>query len=448
MRKEIKFAAIVFCIALFVRLGLLFTVFDDLQHGSAATYGSAALGISNGAGNTVNQTEIQALRRLPSNIEGNFMSRFHGEPRIPQTEFLPGPAVLLAGLWNLLPIYNFAPYLVIQATLDALLTALVGFFLLQKNLILAVSTAAVMVVNIPVIRRVLMMGYDFWPQFAVLVLFVGVLALDRYRYRSWLFLMLGLLSSIPIWCRDITTPLAFFVAALLIYILRTKERMGWAKIAGKTLLFLAPVALSIALLAQYRYEMTGNYRPTRSTFWHSFMAGVGQFSNPYGIVHNDRSVWEFAQKRDPLLQGESLAGMYLKPDSPYESLLKEVAYEFVVEHTALFLRNAFYRAAIIISPPLYRDGDFLPRNVSPLLFPVGFLLLPMWLLGMIHLKRNLPIVFLLSATINIYFIVAFSWFYVVGRVVLPIFFINAMVWISGILFLEQWIRENRRKAMV
>jgi hypothetical protein len=445
MSKEVKLAALLFCFALAVRVGLFFTVFHDLQHGSAATYGSAALGIYNGVGNTVNHSEIQALRQLQTNLHGELLTMFHREPRMPQTEFLPGPAVLLASLWHVIPIYNFAPYLIIQSVADAILIALVGFLLARKNFTLAVFTAGIMVINLPVIRRTLMMGYDFWPQFAVLVLFVGVLALERWGYKAWQFLLIGLLSSVPIWCRDITTPLPFFIAALLVYILRTRERMGWVKAAGKTMLFLGPIILSIALLAQYRYETTGNYRPTRSTFWHSFMAGVGQFSNPYGIVHNDRSVWEFAKKVDPALEGESLARMYQMPNSPYEILLKEFASDFVVEHTALFVRNALYRAAIIISPPLYRDGDFLPRSFSRLFFPLGFMLLPLWFIGIVYLRRNFPLIFLLSVVINLYFIAAFSWFYVVGRVVLPLLFINAMVWISGILFLDRWFRDRYRK---
>jgi hypothetical protein len=447
MSKEVKFAALVFCLALAVRLGLFFTVFHDLQHGSAAIYGSAAVGIYNGAGNTINESEVLTLRKLQSNLHGNFLATFHEEPRIPQTEFLPGPAVLLASLWKIIPIYNFAPYLIIQSAMEAILISLVGLMLARKNFVLATSTVGVMILNLPVIRRTLMMGYDFWPQFTVLVLFAGVLALDRWRYKSWQFLLMGLLSSVAIWCRDITTPLPFFVAALLVYVLRTRERMGWGKTVGKTVLFLGPVILSIALLAQYRYETTGSYRPTRSTFWHSFMAGVGQFPNPYGIVHNDRSVWEFAKKVDPILEGESLARMYQMPNSPYEILLEKIAFEFITEHTALFVRNALYRAAIIISPPLYRDGDFLPRNISHLLFPLGFLLLPLWVLGMIYLRRSLPLVFLLSLVINIYFIAAFSWFYVVGRVVLPVMFINAMIWISGIVFLNKWLKEKYSRSI-
>ena len=110
------------------------------------------------------------------------------------------------------------------------------------------------------------------------------------------------------------------------------------------------------MLALFRYEMTDNFRPTRSTFWHSFMAGV-VVSNPYGLVNDDQSVWQFAQRIDPSLSGYRLSEMYLLPDSPYQQRLKGVAKEFVTQHPGLFLRNFAYRAAIILLPTLYRDGD-------------------------------------------------------------------------------------------
>ncbi len=107
------------------------------------------------------------------------------------------------------------------------------------------------------------------------------------------------------------------------------------------------------------------------------------------------------------------------PDSPYEQRLKGVAKEFVTQHPGLFLRNFAYRAAIILLPTLYRDGDFAPKGMLAILYPVGFLLLPLWLLGMRYLRRNLPLVFTLAMTFYLYFILVFGWFYVVGRVILP-----------------------------
>jgi hypothetical protein len=278
-----------------------------------------------------------------------------------------------------------------------------------------------------------------------LVVFLGVLALQSNRYRLWLFPLVGLLASIPVWFRDLTTPLPVVVAAFLLYTLRKQARLSWGASFGRVTLFLAPVFLSILLLAMFRYETTGSFRPTRSTLWHSFMAGVGQFSNPYGLTHNDQSVWEFGKKIDPTLHSHTLSEMYLLPDSSYEKTLKGVAKEFVLDHPVLFLRNFAYRIAIMISPAFYADGDFLPRSVAVRLLPLGFVLLPLWCIGMIYLRKTIPFVFGLTLAIYIYFFASFGWFYVVGRVIFPFMFISVMVWIAGVLATIEWTRAKRRK---
>ena len=211
-------------------------MYDGLQHGWAAPYGSAALALNDGMGATVNAAEINSIVQLKSNLRGDLRDLYEGAPRKPLTEFLPGPAFLLAGLWQAVPIYNFVPLLIAQAVIDSLLIAAFAFLLAHKNRVLAVLTALVMGVNLPVIKRTLMMGYDFWPQFSVLVLFVGVLALARWKYRPWMFLAIGLLVSVPIWCRDLTTPLPFLVGLVLIYVLRAKEGFSWPASLGRSTL--------------------------------------------------------------------------------------------------------------------------------------------------------------------------------------------------------------------
>lgn len=438
--SNIRLAALVFTIALAARLALLFTVFDNLQHGSAPNYGSAALALHQGFGLTINRVEVQSLSRVQSNVRGDFRNYFKSSERHPLTEFLPGPAILLAGLWELVPIYNFAPYLVVQSVIDSLLIAVFAVLMVRKHRLLALLTVSAMVINLPVIKRTLMMGYDFWPQFAVLVMFLGALALQRRGYRPWLFGLVGLLASIPVWFRDITTPLPVFVAAFLLYELRKRECLTWGASIGRVMLLLTPVLLSVALLSTFRYETTGNFRPTRSTFWHSFMAGVGQFSNPYGVVNNDQSVWEFGKKVNPSLSTYTLSDMYLLPNSPYEITLKEVAGEFVRDYPFLFLRNFAYRIGIMISPPFYTDGDFIPRAVAARIYPVGFALMLLWCIGMLYLRRALPFVFGVTISIYAYFFLAFGWFYVVGRVILPFMFISTMVWIAGGLAVFKWMR--------
>ena len=105
-----------------------------------------------------------------------------------------------------------------------------------------------------------------------------------------------------------------------------------------------------------------------STFWHSFFAGVGQFSNPYDLVDNDMRIYEFGVKLNPELAKHTLLEMQRLPDSLYEETLQEKAMEFMSTHTGLFLRNIVYRAGAMISPLLYWRGTFLSESVRQRLF--------------------------------------------------------------------------------
>ena len=61
-----------------------------------------------------------------------------------------------------------------------------------------------LVFNFPAIVRTLMMGYDFWPQFAVLVLFIGMLSSIRFPRAPTLLALCGILVGIAAWFRSIT----------------------------------------------------------------------------------------------------------------------------------------------------------------------------------------------------------------------------------------------------
>lgn len=434
MSPKVRPVVIVFMVALIVRLFLLYFVYGEVHKGTAAPYfGSAAIGVYNNDELTISSIEVQSLQAISSNLSGDFRDYFQPEGREKFTEFMPGPAVLLALLWKVVPIYNFAPYLVLQAVIDALLISMFATLVSRKHQVIAKITTVLMIVNVPVAKRTLVMGYDFWPQFAVLVIFLGLLYLEEQGFKLWLIATLGTLAAIPIWFREITTLLPFAVSVFILYALRKHRNYSWTASMGRLGIFLLPTLVSIALLSAHRFDMTGSYRPTRSTFWHSFMAGVGQFSNPYGIEHDDRSVWEFAKKINPELSAVRLVDTGLMPTSPYEKTLEGVSKSFIQDHPFLFARNLIYRIGIMIAPTLYPDGDFLPSGLRAVLVPLSPVLFILWGAGMLYLYRTDPYLFGLALTIYLYFFLAFGWFYVVGRVILPYMFISLMVWIAGAL---------------
>jgi hypothetical protein len=342
--------------------------------------------------------------------------------------------VLLAGLWKVTGVANFSPYIFFQIVVDSILIALFLLVFLPFGAKVALVTTLLMTINLPVIKRTLMMGYDFWPQFGVLVIFIGTAWLLHKKKGSVWYLLVGVLCGVVTWFREITVFLPFFVAFFILVALPRYRRERFGPVLGKVFLFIAPVILSLVLLSLYRYETTGSYRPTRSTFWHSFFAGVGQFSNPYGLIDHDKYLYEFGVKLNPELADYTLLEMQRLPDSMYEETLRVKAKEFMTEHTGIFLRNIVYRAGAMISPLLYSSGTFLPEAVGRRLFPLGLLMLPLWFLGMIQIYRDTRWLFWLTLTVYLYFLAAFGWFYLVGRVILPFMFIGLWVYVNSVRF--------------
>lgn len=445
-----RIAAAILMGSILLRVFLLVTAWDDLRHGSSPVYASAAIGLRSGAGLTINGQEMASFLSLPDNITDNYMRLRSPGAREPLTEFLPGPAVLLAGLWAIIPEYNYLPLLILQVLLDSLaITALFIVLASRCDLPLSLTVAVFAGLNLAAIRRTLMVGYDFWPQFGVMLLFVGILWAHWHRKRGPVYGLLGLATGLLLWFREIGLALSFFAAAFLV-MRRGREPGRGARVGlGRAVWLLMPVLLSLAALSLYRLETTGSPRPTRSTFWHTFCAGIGQFSNPYGLKNHDLSVWEFGKRHAPELTGDVPGEMYRLPNSPYERVLRSKAYEFIKKHPWLFLRNVFYRCGIMISPLLYTEGDFLPARAAPLLLPIGFLMIPLWLVGMLYWRKAQADIFLLSALFYLHFMLAFGWFYVNGRVILPFLFVSFIVYWGGLRQVVRFVRgllgrDNRR----
>jgi len=428
--------------SLLVRLGLFFTTWGDLRHGSALDYGSAAIGLSRGQGLTIHPLERERIERLADNFSGDYLEFYSRNDRVVFTEFLPGPAILMAALWKIVPIHNFAPYIILQVILDSILISLLYAVFHATGKSISLMAATIMVFNLPVIRRTLMVGYDFWPQFSVLVSFIGLYcAISKNSPR--IFLLTGFLAGITAWFREITSFLPFLLVVLIVIYQKSKQRRSNSAILKNTLLYILPVLLLISSLSLLRYSYTGSMRPTRSTFWHSFFSGVAQFSNPYGIKSSDDEVWRLGQRLNPELEGESLSEMYRTPDSPYELTLKKEASRFLKNYPHLFVRNIFYRMVIMISPFLYRGGDFVPSSLFGILLPIGIVALLLWFVGMNYLYRNFDLIFWVSASIYVHFLITFGCFYVVGRVILPFLFINILVYLCGL----KSIFEKYRKTI-
>ncbi len=444
LNKKIVLLVIVIS-SLTVRFAFFYTEWGNLRHGSALDYASTAIGFYNNQGLSTSSTEIERIGKFKNNFSGNYLKFYNANNRHKFIEFLPGPAILLGLLWKIVPVYNFVSYIWFQIFLESFLILL--FYIVFKNSgkYVVLITTILMIFNLPVIKRTLMMGYDFWPQFAILVTFVG-LYYALVKNKSYLFFITGLLVGITVWFRSITSFLPIFIVLFIVIYQKFSEKSRSFSVLKNALFYILSVILLIVSLSIFRYNQTGNMRPTRSTFWHSFFAGVGQFSNPYNIKSKDNEVWELGKKLNSDLEKSSLGIQCNLPNSPYEMTLKKEAFNFIKKYPHLFIRNTFYRIGIMISPFLYRSGDFIPSSLFNILLPIGIVAFIFWFLGMYYLFKNQKLIFWLSGTIYFYFFTAFGWFYVVGRVILPFLFINILVYLFGIKLMITKFKEARLNA--
>ena len=433
--KEYKIVFLVLFLSLIVRFGLFYTKWGDLRHGTALDYGSTAIGFYNGKGFSTNSVEIKKISLFENNYTGNYLKFYNSNDRHKFIEFLPGPAILLWLLWKIVPVYNFAPYIWLQIILELILILLFYLVFKTRGKYIVLLTTIFMIFNLPAINKTLMMGYDFWPQFAVLVTFIGVYY-AIVKNKSYLFFITGLLAGITVWFRSITSFLPFFIVLFIVIYQKLNDKRRSFTILKNALFYILLVILLIVSISIFRCNQTGNMRPTRSTFWHSFFCGVGRFSNPYNLKSNDLYVWKFAKTLNNDLENYALGEMYNSPNSIYEETLKKQAFIFIKEYPHIFIRNTVYRIGIMISPPLkVGNTNLISSSLKKVIFPLGFLLLLLWIIGLINIYINDKLLFYLCFTIYLYFFVAFGWFYVPGRVILPFLFINIIVYLFGIKYL-------------
>ncbi len=206
----------------------------SLRHGTAGFYGSAAVGLREGKGLTFRPDEVQRILHMPNNFTGDDLTLRAEGPREPLTEFLPGPPVLLGTLWWLTGNHTFAPYILLQILLDSLAIGMLYLVLVRYSPWLAILVSVATVLNLVTMKRTLMVGYDFWPQLAVLALFLGVVQFLEGRNGLWALWVAGSVSAVVAWCRDITSLLPFVMAAAVVAVEVARRKGSWKKWESRT----------------------------------------------------------------------------------------------------------------------------------------------------------------------------------------------------------------------
>jgi hypothetical protein len=426
---------IIFIISVVIRGALFYSHFSNTKANISKYFGSTAIGFYYEFELSYNEEEFSKLKTLPNNYSGNYLEFYNSSDRLLSSQFLPGPSILLAALWHILPIYNYAPYIWLQIILDSLLIALFYIFFRKFSPKIILLTTAFMLVNLPIIKRVLMMGYDFWPQFIVLLSVILLYSILNKKDNSKELILLGIASALVIWFRSITTFLPFIIALFLFIFYKFGQRQNYKFIYGKIALYFIPFFISFIILVLFRIEMSGSAAPTRTLFWTPFFTGIVQFSDPYDLEPEDRAIYEWAKNKYPELTNFNLQEAHSDINSPLEDIMKTESIKFISNHPFIFVRNIFYRVGVMFSPFLYGKNSFIPERISNILFPIGFPLLLFWFLGMAYLLKNNKILFWITVVIYSYFIILFSWFYLVPRILFTFLFLSILLYLFGLKYL-------------
>jgi hypothetical protein len=436
-RRWIWICVLLAVAALVLRLALLAGPWSQLRHGSAADLASVALGLVQGEGISTQPDEVAALAAESRNLHGDYKVFHRAESRRPYTFFLPGTGLVLAGLWTLTGVHNYAPYLVMMSLLDVLAIALLLHAGGRRHPLPFLSVALLLAFDPIRIKHTLTAGYDAWPHFMTLMVLV-LLVEARFagRVRGFTLGLALVMLPLGVWSRDLAAFLPPVVLGALLLLPSTRRLLA---ANGRLVLALGVATLALGALSWQRARTTDNAIPVRTVFWHSFFAGVGQFDNPYGLRSDDREVWELARRLNPALLAYRYDQIYTDAWEEYNGTLKAEALRLAREEPMLLLAGVVKRTGLILAPSFHDDG----RSVSAATVRRMQVLSWIWLVlvawGIAALaRRDRLLLWLLLAVVG-HFVLMFSWFYVVGRVLICVLPVDALLVLFGLRELaERW----------
>ena len=449
LRNKYSLSVIIFLVSCLIRLVFLFSIFPDNRHSFAEFYGSTAIGISLGEGLTYNWDEVKKISTVKDNYSGNFLDYKKTDDRKPFFYTLPGPALTLAALWRIIPIHNFLPYILFQILLDSIIISL--FFLLfinNLNKTIVYIITLYLLLNPVSISKTVMVGYDFWAPFCVLINFIGIYYAFFKNKSNWVLLLTGLLTACTLWFRDIINFLPFYIVFGIILYYRINRKLTYKTVLIKVFIYILPAVISLGSLSLYRHHYTGSYRPTQTFFWHAFFCAIGQFDNPYGIRANDMDVWNLGHRLNKDINFKDQFKYSESSNNIYEKTLKKEAINWIKKYPHHFVRNMVYRTTMMISPFFFtKSSSPLKTLFSKFIFQfLGIILFILWILGLLYMFKTKDTLLYIMLPIYLYFFSIFSWYYLIGRVILCFAFLNIMFYIFGIKLISIFLKERYLKV--
>lgn len=337
-------------LGLTVRLGMLAVNYNNLDLDSSFVVGGEiAHNILRGRGIAVDTAHmaitVQMWRREQRLID--FQDLPAPSSAQVQPEFLnePGYGLLLAGLWKLTGSERWITVRLLQILIDVGMIAAVFFIGTALGGRRAGAVAALLyAVFIPHIELVVRPHRDVWVSFAYILSVVLLMRWNRDERGGWKWIvMLGVMFGLVAWMRSTVVAYVVFCAILMIVLKRRwKTAAQAALLGGVFLLLMTPLVVR-------NYEAFGRVMLTRGAVWHSFWAGVGQFSNPYGLADDDAVVIRYFEAKDTSVQYGT---------EGYERFLRQEAMKLFREHPWWYAGMVVRRAAVILAPKIGRELFF------------------------------------------------------------------------------------------
>lgn len=349
---------------------------------------------------------------------------------------------ILAGLiWKLfVGKIDWTPIIILQIIIDSSMC----FFLYQIGKYLGDSkkgiiSAALFAIFPLEIVLAISAKYDIWISF-YFILSVFLLLLDSEQKKNWvsIIIMVGiaLLSAFTSWVRSAMFLFPFFIVLYLLFIKRTKLQL--------IKIFILILIFSLTFIIPklfYSYNNFGEFSLTRGTKWASFYAGLGQFKNKFGGDGTDSSFIEYCISVEPELASPNNSIIY--NHIRYEEILKPRVKEIICEYPLWYIGTVIKRATIILFPGFYyhQGGIFkyLPQSnlLLLLLQTILFIWSLLFLFGSYVGVRKYYWLYIALLLPYIYTIITISPYFVQGRAMSHIYFIQFIAGIECIWYIKQ-----------
>ncbi|MFZ1080501.1 MAG: glycosyltransferase family 39 protein [Candidatus Kryptoniota bacterium] len=365
MKRPTLVLFLILLLAFLVRVTMLIVNYNNLDFdGSFYEQGEIASNIIAGKGMTLSTIHLERILTLSRSrhkmLDFQDVPPIAGEDVHADFNNEPGYGIFLAALWEITGSERWIYPRIIQILIDVLMCYII--FVVASQLFstkVGIAASLFYAIFIPQIEMTIRPYRDVWVTYLFVVSIWYMLTMKRSSSKPWKLYFetasVGLFAATVCWMRStvLIYPLALAGGLFLI----TQKRQWWRFSAVLLIVFVIAYAPFV-----YRSNETfGKPMATRGAFWHSFWGGIGQFKNPYGVVEDDKKIFDFAKSIDPQVEFDT-------PE--YEQVLKKKAFELLRDHPLFYVATVVRRAVVIAFP---RFGRALLMQKTPQVERIGAL---------------------------------------------------------------------------